>query len=717
MNDTTRSITRNTSYADALATLDSIGVVAAIRPGAKNPITTRPRDGKAVCWLAVHKAEGHLAKGLERLLSGEEPELRAYVPPGALDWAGAVVLCYDCDKPGSREGLIELIGPPLGEQASETKPDHHHLWYATEGDTFSRLYVAGAWPGSGKFYVAGRHAGEIRTRSKSKPTCGVGMALYPGEAEMLAELIRKGPPERLLGEEQLAATDARPWTKPVAKASTALAGLRHVDEGGDGRNDNLMACLRPLQRVIDHRSEYEPILVEAYEQAFAPGEDRDAAAEIAHALDTVRDTQAPAKRKRTPKLTIEDVMDELREDTLHGRLARHRIRVRYNVRWISPELSREDGPWEPVSDMAAANLRLLCGGLKWEDRVWRTLWLNTLYQRQVDPFLEYLEALPPWDGTPRVNAWASRAWGLCDGTFNHRMGAWTGIHVFLGAVARTLTPGLKLDTTPVIVGPQELGKSWHLTVLFPDALRGAFGDSLQLSGDERRMLEALQGKVLVEISEMQGLTRAKLDSLKAFLTRLVDSVRLAYRENAEYARRLCVFVGTVNDDGNGVLPNDTTGNRRFAVLRVRAQGVHPLTLAEERDQLWAEALHRVRSGESPEFPEDMKQAQAEANEPLRMRDAFEDEIAEIEPQARQMLASDAYRQGIPPAVLWDMCGLLGREERDGDGKVTLRQGMLRTPAQVSRSEAMRFSAALRARGWRRRHGREGPRWLPPVTTS
>ena len=517
--------------------------------------------------------------------------------------------------------------------------------------------------------------------------------------------------------------------RKIRSVEDAVAHIRTT--GPDGRHPALGRAVMPLVRcklageVFDPTHEAVEAVVACYEALV--GSERNARDEVHRdfrsAFDEVAgEFRVPGEKPRRGKLNVKEVRESLGGDTLTTRLIEAGLQIRYNERWLMAEISRKDGPWEPLSEMYEANARLLCGGLEWEDRVWRTLWLNTLLHHRVDPFLEYLNALPKWDGVPRVDGWVERCWQIGPGEANKASARWTGIHVFMGAVKRTLEPGTKLDVTPVLVGPQEIGKSWHLSSLFPDEIRGAFGDTLKLSGDRKEQLEALQGKALVEVAEMQGLTRAKLDSLKAFLTTLADFARLSYRSNPEHVPRRCVFVGTCNDDGTGVLREDTTGNRRFNILVLTGHGDHPDDVGADREQYWAEALARVRGGESPELPDEMKAARAAINDRYRMHDAFEELVSDIEGWAIvQQRDTEAYRHGVFAATLWERAGLLGHEHRDGD-KVVAREGMLRTPAQVSPQEASRFAKALKARGWSKRLSpQQGGRkrahlWVPPAAT-
>ena len=88
-----------------------------------------------------------------------------------------------------------------------------------------------------------------------------------------------------------------------------------------------------------------------------------------------------------------------------------------------------------------------------------------------------------------------------------------------------------------------------------------FSDSLNFFGDDKSRAEALQGRVIVECSEMAGATRADHEMLKAFLTRANDgTLRLSYRRDPETMLRRAVIIGS--SDRDTPLPNDDN-LRRF----------------------------------------------------------------------------------------------------------------------------------------------------------
>ena len=252
-----------------------------------------------------------------------------------------------------------------------------------------------------------------------------------------------------------------------------------------------------------------------------------------------------------------------------------------------------------------------------------------LYEREVDPFMVWLESLPAWDKEPRLESW------LCDvfkADGGCKLTEWASMFIPLGAVWRTYEPGEKLDEMPVLIGAQGCGKSTALRWLLPPDHPEWFTDGLHLASDSKSRVEALQGRVIVEAAEMAGSNRAELESLKSFLSRTDDgSVRLSFRRDPETALRRCVIVGTTNV--GDCLPNDPTGNRRFVPIEVGpsedgAAGVRRW-LDSNREQIWAEAVYLYRmTFPHPRLPDSLKGAQSGVTARHRKRDdILEDRLA------------------------------------------------------------------------------------------
>ena len=199
------------------------------------------------------------------------------------------------------------------------------------------------------------------------------------------------------------------------------------------------------------------------------------------------------------------------------------------------------------------------------------------------PVRDYLSRIC-WDGVPRLDAWLSTYLGVADTPYARAVGSrW-----MISAVARVFMPGAKADCVLILEGPQGIKKSTALSVLGGPWFADRLSD---LTSKDAAMETA--GAWIIEIAELDSMSRAEVSTVKAFVSRTHDRFRPPYaRRLTEHARQ-CVFAGSVNPEG-GYL-KDATGARRF--WPVRCQVIDVARLAQDRDQLWAEATARFRAGE------------------------------------------------------------------------------------------------------------------------
>ena len=264
--------------------------------------------------------------------------------------------------------------------------------------------------------------------------------------------------------------------------------------------------------------------------------------------------------------------------------------------------------------------------LKFGRYAWQDCVNVLLYRNEVDPFTEWLEAIPPWDGIHRIDRWMTDCFQIVADDVD--LAHWASRFILLGAVWRAYSPGTKLDEMPVLIGQGGIGKSTSLRRLLPPEWSEWFCDGLNLAGDSKARTEALQGRVIVECSEMTGAVRGDVESLKAFLSAQDDgSVRLAYRRNPETMLRRAVLVGTA--DRSDPLPNDDNLRRFVPVRLVDGNPIHITEyLSKNRCQLWAEAVHLYHEGESARLPDALVAAQRASTDRARSKDsAMEDAVA------------------------------------------------------------------------------------------
>ena len=368
-------------------------------------------------------------------------------------------------------------------------------------------------------------------------------------------------------------------------------------------------------------------------------------------------------------------------------MAKLGIQLRFNLRAQRGELSHDGSKtWKPMTDRSTAALRRRIAEtfdyktltrppspLKYGREEWTVASNALLHERECDPFLDYLKALPAWDEFPRLDGWLGDVFTLADK--DDPLVPWVGRYIFLGAVWRADRPGAKLDEMPVLIGPPGIGKSTAVEQVLPPAHQKEwFTDGLHLAAPPKVRAEALQGRVIVEVAEMAGATRAEIEELKAFLSRRDDGgTRLAYRRNPEPLPRRAILVGTA--DHGEPLPNDPN-LRRF--VPVRLAGGDPARvrayLDKHREQLWAEARSLYHKGREARLPDHLKGQQAVATEGARQRDLILEEAVAawaVKQKEPFTLAQCAVGAGIVPD---DQLGQISKALQNRLGRALRAQG-------------------------------------------
>ena len=329
--------------------------------------------------------------------------------------------------------------------------------------------------------------------------------------------------------------------------------------------------------------------------------------------------------------------------TLESVLADSKIDFRWNIRaqhieYREPKATAEKCAWTAVNDRLMSRIRdnimrsyyvasvrgpkpLHFGRERWEDS------LNTLLHfKEVDPFQEWLELLPAWNGTPVIERILPGLFGADD----DQLSRWAARFLFLGAVQRTFEPGCKLDEIPIFLGDQGVGKSTLLRNILPPFADAWFGDGLRWDARQEKQVDAVLGKVIVEVSEMAGRSRADIESIKTFISRRNDNTsRRPYAKHTEEQPRRFILAGTTNNRSD--LPNDPSGNRRFVPVELGSPNISVESYLDEvRDNAWAEALVMYHDGERAGLPREIMGLQAERAEEHRDRDdLIEDAVAAL----------------------------------------------------------------------------------------
>ena len=289
--------------------------------------------------------------------------------------------------------------------------------------------------------------------------------------------------------------------------------------------------------------------------------------------------------------------------------------------------------WSHLHDSAAAYLRNwfarsirdLQGKLyKLSQDRWNEAVLALTAGRSVDPVIDWLESLPAWDGTERIPTMFIEAMGADDTPLNRA----TAIAFMVGAVRRPYHPGCQHDWAPVLTGAQGAGKSTFCKELTPTEYRWHTSIA-SLENERQRQSESVDTAWIVEFEEFN--VRGENSTIKSFISAYKDTYRRPYEKSASDNERPWVGIATTNDYGTGVLPDDTTGNRRYVAIAINtpgatreAQSTHVRDYMDRsRDMLWSEALVREHRGEKnylggtfESMQDEVNSQYAKANYPL-----------------------------------------------------------------------------------------------------
>ena len=281
------------------------------------------------------------------------------------------------------------------------------------------------------------------------------------------------------------------------------------------------------------------------------------------------------------------------------------------------------------------------------------------------PVRDYLKLLR-WDRTSRVDGLFSKYFGAKDTEYARAVSR----TLMLGAVARIMQPGCKVDLVPILRGKQGAGKSTGLMALFGKSWTG----TPTAEWGSKDFLQHLHSGVwCLELAELSGMRRSEVEHIKRVITAQSDRFRPPYGRTQEDFLRQTIFAGTTNADE---FLKDPTGNRRFLPLEVGAVDVEGLI--KDRDQFWAEALVRYQGGESwHEIPWD---------------DAEEEREAVFE--------ADAWEERIGP---W----ISAKFPQETTVSEILEDCLELTPDRHGRPEQTRVGAILRRWNWRPKQVRSG----------
>jgi putative DNA primase/helicase len=294
-------------------------------------------------------------------------------------------------------------------------------------------------------------------------------------------------------------------------------------------------------------------------------------------------------KNNDPKCSVENTLVAIRSSSEITAAVRYnafadRIEVASHLPWPSPDRSFPR-PWAGHDDTLLA---------AWIHRTFNfappvSMCADCISafarENKYHPVREYLIGCSErWDQQPRAS---SLFYDYFHATQPPEYLAAVSSAFLISAVARVMKPGCKVDTIPVVDGPQGVGKSTAFAALFSPW----FSDDLAAPGSKDASVQ-LRGVWCVEFAELKQFRASDVADIKAFLSRQVDHYRPPYERRTVDFPRQNVFVATTN------VPDwqrDETGARRFWPVSVNHK-IDVKRIANDKDMIWGESVRAFLSG-------------------------------------------------------------------------------------------------------------------------
>ena len=218
--------------------------------------------------------------------------------------------------------------------------------------------------------------------------------------------------------------------------------------------------------------------------------------------------------------------------------------------------------------------------------------LRSDFVPQFDPYGDYLNNLPEWDGVDYIAQLASSATVTQPVHFEKCLRKW-----LVAMVATLLDENVSNQTAIVFSGAQGIGKTTWFHTILPKEFQEFIHEGYVQTKDKESSVK-LSECVLILMDELENLTEKNIDGVKQLMTQKGTNLRRAYTPMTQYYRSRASFAGTVNRKH---FLKDLTGNRRFLcfeALNFNLQHNIP------HDKLFSQAVYLFKHGFQYWFDQD-----------------------------------------------------------------------------------------------------------------
>jgi len=220
---------------------------------------------------------------------------------------------------------------------------------------------------------------------------------------------------------------------------------------------------------------------------------------------------------------------------------RNNYKFRINMVTRMPEMTYQSGPWEDM------NIDTVYRCIQKEKIPFSLEKLKSLlksdFVEKYDPFEEYFNGLPVWDGVDYIGELCSYIKGSFDKEYFRTMLE----KALVRNIACAIDPDYYNRMVFVLVGEtkQEIGKTWFIRWLNP--FGGEKYYTSEIIRDNKDSQFALAENFIYNMEELASISKYEIGKLKATISKTGVKDRLPYAAHKEFFPRRCSFWGSTNN--------------------------------------------------------------------------------------------------------------------------------------------------------------------------
>ncbi|NDV83254.1 VapE domain-containing protein [Bacteroides sp. 51] len=491
-------------------------------------------------------------------------------------------------------------------------------------------------------------------------------------------------PERLAGVRPLTAKIIAPESAPKRKRKTTSEKVAPTTDTitatGQSTTDispitqlEFNKCVASVRRTIRYEEgTHNPFLFALGNKCFKRGLDEaevkllaahrfgdngkwDTDTPISNGYTYISKTEKAELEKENRKPVIEEVKTFLGE---RYRFRRNTLLERLEFKEISPDAPVKEYRTMAIKDLNTIFLRLSESGISYTFGNLKTI-IDSDYATPFDPFLDYFNALLPWDGITDHIALLADTVQTTDRSYWHKV-----FRRWLVGMVRCAMGTQDINQQVLLLyGQQGKGKSSWIRNLLPPQLREYYCNGMIDPAKNDNMLR-LSNRILIDMEEFEGAKPADIAELKRITSQSSVVLRKPYDIQERTYPRRASFIGSTN---NTRFLSDISGSRRFMV--VQATEINYRTKINY-EGLYAQVMYLIENGFQHWFEGEEINIINQRNEQHRMKDPLEENLYVY---YRPATPTDYMVKWKPAAAILSYLGGAGRTQVNAQSQQLLIQ--------------------------------------------